>query len=80
MSKIDEIRKKLEEPEHLVKKAKILYDGKQFMIKIPKEISELYHIKKGYSFVFDITIPHNPNEEIISNFAFEKDGKKEKRI
>ena len=25
----------------------ILFDGKQFMIKIPKEISEFYNLKKG---------------------------------
>ncbi len=31
----------------IVKDVAILFDGKQFMVKIPKEISEFYNLKKG---------------------------------
>ncbi len=31
----------------ITKEVAILFDGKQFMVKIPKEISDFYDLKKG---------------------------------
>ena len=55
----------------IVKDATILFDGKQFMIKIPKEISEFYRLKKGQKFRLKVS-PFNVAEgqnsfEIIKN-------------
>lgn len=38
----------------IIKEASILYDGRQFLIKIPREISRFYNIKKKDKFRFVI--------------------------
>ncbi len=58
-------RKKLNginEPEyHLEKKtAKIAFDGKQFLIRIPNEIASLKKMKKGDTLEFTLHIPQEP--------------------
>jgi hypothetical protein len=42
----DEAKHKKEETIPIDKSAKIQYDGKQFLVRIPKEISEFYGINK----------------------------------
>ena len=46
-SKIDSVNSELVPNLDIKKEVTILFDGKQFMIKIPKEISEFYNLKKG---------------------------------
>ena len=36
----------------IIKEATILHDGRQFVVKIPKEISDFYSIKKKDKFKF----------------------------
>lgn len=38
----------------------VVYDGKQYLIRIPKDISDTLEIKKGDKFKFIITYPENP--------------------
>ncbi len=46
-NKRDMLKEELKPNLNIVKEATILFDGRQFMIKIPKEISNFYKIKKG---------------------------------
>lgn len=52
ITKIEKIKKEIRPKVDIVKEVKIQYDGKQHMIKIPKEISSFYNIKKGDEFRF----------------------------
>ncbi len=52
IDKIEKIKKEIRPRVDIVKDIKIQYDGKQYMIKIPKEISSFYNIKKGNEFRF----------------------------
>ena len=38
------------------KKMNILFDGRQFMVRIPKEVVDFFKIEKGNTFEFDINI------------------------
>jgi len=76
MSKIEEIKKRLEEPEHIEKKATILFDGRQFMVKIPREIASIFDMEKGQKLVFDVKIPLDNKAPIIPTFRVE-DAKKD---
>ncbi len=44
---IDSVSSELVPNLDIKKEVTILFDGKQFMIKIPKEIAEFYKLKKG---------------------------------
>jgi len=39
----------------IVKDVSILFDGKQYMVKIPKEIAEFYNLKKGMKMRLKVT-------------------------
>jgi hypothetical protein len=51
----------------IVKDVSILFDGKQYMIKIPKEVSEFYNLKKGKKMRLKVT----PIAEGEGNNTFE---------
>lgn len=54
----DELKKALGDKPHLIeKKAKLSWDGKQFIIRIPKEISEEMKITKESQIKFTIVKP-----------------------
>ena len=36
----------------------ISFDGDQFLIRIPKKISDLFEIKKGYKIKFTVNLPY----------------------
>ena len=44
--------------EKIEKVAKISYDGDQYLVRIPKEISNLLDIKKGDKIKFIVNIPY----------------------
>lgn len=50
----NKIKEELKPKINIVKEVSILYDGKQYMIKIPKEISDFYKIEKGNKIKFTI--------------------------
>lgn len=52
----------------LKKEATISHDGNQFLLRIPKAVSDLYEINKGDKFVFIIKIPTKEAEEILGKF------------
>jgi len=53
------LKKELEEAEEKVNQiragAKVLFDGRQFMIKIPREIERYYKLKKN-KFIFEFRV------------------------
>ena len=78
MDKKEELIRKLENISNadIDKEMTILFDGKQFMIKIPKEVSEFLKIKKGDKFRFIIEIPEDKNEEPIKTDIFKLQNEK----
>ena len=62
-----EFYKKIIETENyepLPKETTVIYDGKQFSIRIPKDFAELVGVKKGDIFSFWISIPaHDSNKK-----------------
>ncbi|WNY23420.1 hypothetical protein MmiHf6_07270 [Methanimicrococcus hongohii] len=54
----DKLKEILEEKPHIIeKKSKLSWDGKQFIIRIPKEISEEMNITKGNQIKFTVVKP-----------------------
>jgi len=68
----EEIKKRIENPIPIKKKIKILHDGKQFMVKIPKEISDFFNIKKGDFMILTIQIPEDKNKNFTTTFEIER--------
>ena len=46
----------------IIKYATVQYDGKQFMIKLPKEITEFYKLKKGDTIKLAVRIDTQGND------------------
>tara|TARA_Y100000310_G_scaffold302836_1_gene340605 strand:- start:6090 stop:6317 length:228 start_codon:yes stop_codon:yes gene_type:complete len=69
MDKTKQERLKEEIEDHKVsaslinKVSSVLYDGKQFMIKIPIEISRFFKLKKGDKFEFFIDVKKKKEED-----------------
>jgi len=62
-----------EEPEILEKEATISYDGRQYLIRIPNEISEILKIQKRDKILFQLTIPPpHTDEEITTTIKLKK--------
>lgn len=55
----------------IIKEMTILNDGKQFMVRIPKEVVNFFKIEKGDTFVFNIQIQ---NDNSINTFEVKKNG------
>jgi len=53
----------------IIKEMTILNDGKQFMVRIPKEVVDFFKIEKGDTFVFNIQIQ---NDSSINTFEVKK--------
>ena len=51
---IEQLKEELKPKVDIIKTANILFDGRQFMVKLPQEISRFYNIKKGDKFKFDV--------------------------
>jgi hypothetical protein len=62
------------------KAAKITFDGKQFLVRIPKEVAEIMKIKKGDLIHFHIEIASEPepieNSKLTINYMRAKHGEK----
>ncbi|MDK2947431.1 MAG: hypothetical protein PWQ63_591 [Methanolobus sp.] len=54
----------LQNNNEIKKKVKISYDGKQFLIRIPNEISKYYNLRKGDEVEIIIEETKNTNENI----------------
>jgi len=60
----NELKEALEEKPHIIeKKAKLSWDGKQFIIRIPKEISEEMKITKESQIKFRVIKPRPGTDE-----------------
>ncbi len=53
------------------RKAKIAFDGKQFLVRIPTEIASIKGIKKGDLFEFTMEIPKEPTPITEGNLKIE---------
>lgn len=53
----------------IIKEMTILNDGKQFMVRIPKEVVDFFKIEKGDIFVFNIEIQ---KDNSINTFEVKK--------
>ena len=65
----------------LVYEARISYDGKQFVVRLPKEVSDLLNVVKGKVMKFILTAP-KPGERKVKyeiRIGKSKDGKTQKR-
>jgi len=65
------LKRKLEEDEEKVNLirggAKVLFDGRQFMIKIPREIERYYKLKKN-KFIFEFKVDISKSKEEFHMF------------
>lgn len=61
-------------PVDIDREVNILSDGRQYMIKIPKEVSDFLEIKKGYKFRFLIEIPEDKTKKPTQTFEIIKNG------
>jgi len=63
----------IEDVNFIRKKSKILFDGRQFVIKIPKDIERLYKLKKNkFIFEFEVDISKSVNEDQMFKIKEEK--------
>ena len=66
------------------KTVNVLYDGHQYLVKFPKEMSEFFGIKKGYKCRLTVVIPEKGNKLLNSKAFFKlirgkyEGGKKKK--
>lgn len=59
VKKIIQIRKPTDYKEtKIIKKARISYDGKQFLVRIPTELARLFEIKQGQYLEFMVDVPY----------------------
>jgi hypothetical protein len=59
----EEIRKRhMKEKRDIIKEAKLTYDGKQFLVRIPVDISSLLQMKRGDMIEFKFTM-HPPEQK-----------------
>jgi len=63
-----------EEPEEVVRKeATISFDGRQFLARIPSEVSQILDIKKGDKLEFEIRMPPpHSKQEIKTTLTLKK--------
>ncbi|MCD4740188.1 hypothetical protein K8R43_03280 [archaeon] len=47
----------------IIKKAKISYDGKQYLIRLPTEIARLFEIKQGQYLEFSVDVPYTQEKK-----------------
>ncbi len=72
-------------PETKIEKTvNVLFDGKQYFIKFPTELSEYFKIEKGYKCRLMVIVPENKDKmsETIGNFKIIRGkyyGKKKKK-
>lgn len=48
----------------IVKEVSVLFDGRQFLIKLPREISNFYELKKGDKLKLKVNVKQPPDEHI----------------
>lgn len=51
------------EETRIVKKAKISFDGKQFLIRMPTEIARLFEVEKGQYLEFTVDVPYTQEKK-----------------
>ena len=62
--KAEQIKKELKPNVDIVKEVSVLFDGRQFLIKIPREISNFYELKKGDKLKLVVNIKEHPEKHI----------------
>ena len=48
----------------LIKRTKIVFDGKQYLVRFPTEVSETLELQKGDEIEFKIPLPESREEEL----------------
>ena len=62
--KAEQIKEELKPNVDIVKEVSVLFDGRQFLIKLPREISNFYELKKGDKLKLVVNIKEHPQKHI----------------
>lgn len=62
--KAEKIREEIKPNVDIVKEVSVLFDGRQFLIKLPKEISNFYELKKGDKIRLRVNVKQPPDKHI----------------
>ena len=76
-SSTDEEKRKKNHTIPIEKSAKIQYDGKQFLVRIPKEIESFYNISKDKKLKFKFIIEPIEKGKGINSFEIISDDKQQ---
>ena len=60
----EKIKDQLKPNVDIVKEVSVLFDGRQYLIKLPREISNFYELKKGDKLRLTVNIKEHPKEHI----------------
>ncbi len=64
IKKAEKIKEELKPNVDIVKEVSVLFDGRQFLIKLPREISNFYELKKGDKIRLIVNIKEHPKTHI----------------
>ena len=64
IKKAEEIKKQLKPNVDIVKEVSVLFDGRQFLIKLPREISDFYNLKKKDKLKLIVNVREHPEKHI----------------
>ncbi len=62
--KAEKIKEQIKPNVDIVKKVSVLFDGRQFLIKLPREISNFYNLKKGDKLRLRVNVKEPPEKHI----------------
>ncbi len=72
MNKKEELLKQSEPQIDITREMKVLFDTKQYSIKIPREIERFYDLKKGDKIKLIVEIPSDKTKKPINRFEIIK--------
>ncbi len=64
IKKAEKIKEEIKPNVNIVKEVSVLFDGRQFLIKLPREISNFYELKKGDKLRLVVNIKEYPKKHI----------------
>ena len=71
IKKAEKIKEELKPNVDIVKEVSVIFDGRQFLIKLPREISNFYDLKKGDKIRLIVNVKE-PTEKHINYFEIIK--------
>ena len=65
-------------PETVIKTNKLSFDGKHYLVRIPKDIEEILGVQKGDKFQFIVEVPPDKKMKLTTSFRIIHKDAKEK--